>query len=219
VALAFGLAGFALSFGASLPGYAWMQEHIPLLQGIRAAARWGQLFLIAVAILAGFGFARLQSRWSARSWWPVCAAAVMLLITVEALRAPLRMRHFAGIPSVHGRLAPLDIDAMVVFPLYGGDQFNRNAEYLLHQTRHWKPMLNAYSSFAPPIFYELASALQKFPDESAVAQLKSHGFSHVLLHRAPLDKDYGPAAVDGLRSHPALEFVFEADGVILYRVR
>ena len=57
---------------------------------------------------------------------------------------------FDGIPSVHSRLATDEVKAIVVFPLYGGSQFNLNAPYLLDQTRHWKPMLNAYSSFAPP---------------------------------------------------------------------
>lgn len=219
MALAFGVTGFALSFGASLPGYAWMQEHIPLLQGIRAAARWGLLFLVAVAILAGFAMARFEQRWRAEWWWPAFAIGVLLIVTFESLRAPLSMRYYGGIPTVHRRLAALDIDAMVVFPLYGGDQFNLNGEYMLHQTRHWKPMLNAYSSFAPPGFYDLAARLQAFPDDRAMQTLREHGFSHVLLHRAPLERDYGRASVDALRNHPGLELVFDAEGVILYRVR
>ena len=219
MAIAFGLVGLALSFGAALPGYGWLQEHIPLLQGIRAAARWGLLLLIAIAILAGFAAAELERRWRTRRWWPAIAAALVLVITLEAARAPLVMQRFDGIPDVHSRLAPLDIHAMVVFPLYGGSQFNLNAQYLLHQTRHWKPMLNAYSSFAPPIFYELADRLQTFPDDAALQLLRTNGFSHVLLHRAPLERDYGRASVDGLRTHPALELIFDADGVMLFRVR
>jgi hypothetical protein len=219
MALAFGVAGFALSFGASLPGYAWMQEHIPLLQGIRAVARWGLLFLIAVAILAGFATAWLESRWRHARWWPAFAVAMVAVITLEAVRAPLAMHYHAGIDPVHRRLAAHDITAMVIYPLYGGAYFNMNAPYLLHQTEHWKPMLNAYSSFAPPIFYSLAETLQQFPSEAAITALRTHGFSHVLLHRAPLERDHGRAAVDALRSHRDLELVFDAEGLILYRVR
>ena len=218
MALAFGVMGFALSFGSGLPGYAWMQEHVALLQGIRAAARWGLFFLISVAILAGFAVARLQQRWHDRWWWPAAATAMILLVTLEALRAPLPMERYSGIPAVHDRLADIDINAMVVFPFYGGNQFNLNADYLLHQTRHWKPMLNAYSSFAPPIFYDLEKRLQSFPDANALATMREFGFTHVLLHREPLARSYGHAAVDQLRMHPQLQFVFESDGVILYRV-
>jgi hypothetical protein len=219
MALAFGVLGFALSFGAALPGYGWMQEHVPLLQGIRAAARWGLLPLIAVAILAGFTVAALDRRWHARAWRPALMVALVGIVTIEALRAPLNMMRFDGIPSVHNRLATDEVKALVVFPLYGGSQFNLNAPYLLHQTRHWKPMLNAYSSFAPPVFYELAAKLQSFPDAAALALLRSYGFSHVVLHRAPLEAMLGKAVVDGLRAHPDLQYVLEQDGVIIYKVR
>jgi hypothetical protein len=219
MALAFGVVGFALSFGASLPGYEWFQTYIPLFQGIRAAARWGFLFLIAIAILAGYGVAILEQRVRAYFWWPALALALVAGVTLEALRAPLAMERYEGIPDVHSRLAREDVRAIVVFPLYGGRSFNLNAEYMLHQTRHWKPMLNAYSSFAPASFYALAERLQSFPDEAAIQELRTRGFTHVVLHRGPLEHDFGAAAVDALRSHPDLEFVFEEDQVILYRVR
>jgi hypothetical protein len=57
--------------------------------------------------------------------------------------------------------------------------------------RHWRPMLNAYSSFAPPVFYELAAKLQAFPDLAVISELRSHGFSHVVLHRAPMEREIG----------------------------
>jgi hypothetical protein len=219
MALAFGTLGFALSFGAALPGYAWLQEHIPLMQGMRAAARWGVLPLIAVAVLAGFTVAQLDRRLHTRAWRPALLLALVGIVTIEALRAPLNMVRFEGIPSVHSRLASDEVKAIVVFPLYGGGQFNLNAPYLLHQTKHWKPMLNAYSSFAPPIFYELAAKLQSFPDAAALELLRSYGFSHVVLHRALLEQTLGKAVVDGLRAHSDLQYVLEQDGVIIYRVR
>jgi hypothetical protein len=219
MALAFGVTGVALSFGAALPGYDWLQAHIALLHGIRAVARWGLLFLIAIAILGGYGAAILEQHLRKHAWWPALAMAIVGVVTIEALRAPLAMERYEGIPAVHSRIARDDVRAVVVFPLYGGRNFNLNAEYLLHQTRHWKPMLNAYSSFAPESFHALARHLQSFPDPAAMQDLRTHGFTHVVLHRAPLDHDFGAKAVDGLRTHPDLEFVFEEDGVILYRVR
>jgi hypothetical protein len=211
--------GFALSFGAALPGYDWLQAHIALLQGIRAVARWGLLFLIAIAILGGYGTAILEQRLRKHAWWPALAMAIVAVVTLEAVRAPLAMVRYEGIPAVHRRIARDDVGAVVVFPLYGDRNFNLNAEYMLHQTRHWKPMLNAYSSFAPESFHALARRLQSFPAPAAIQDLRTHGFTHVVLHRAPLDHDFGAKAVDELRTHPDLEFVFEEDGVILYRVR
>jgi hypothetical protein len=219
MALAFGVAGFALSFGANLPGYAWLHEHIPLFQGIRAAARWATLFLIAIAILAGFAVAQLEARYRTRSWWVALAIAILGVVTVEALRAPLNLVRFNGVASVHRRLDQDRVTGVVVFPLYGGAQFNRNAMYLLDQTRHWRPMVNGYSSFAPESFFQRAARLQSFPGPEAIQDLRSIHVSHVVLHRAPLQEAFGAQALAGLRSHPDLEFVLEQDGVIIYRIR
>jgi hypothetical protein len=219
MALAFGIVGFALSFGASLPGYDVLHEHLPLLQGVRAAARWGMLALTAIAILAGFAVARLETRWRVRPWWTAAALAVAGLVTVEALRAPLSLVRYSGIASVHRRLDQDAVRGIVVFPLYGGVHFNGNARYLLDETRHWKPMVNGYSSFAPQEFFDRAARLQKFPAPETIAELKTIGVSHVILHRAPLAAAFGPAALAALRTHPDLEFVLEQDGVIIYRIR
>ena len=62
MAAAIGAAGVALSFGPALPGYATLYRWLPLLQGVRGAARFGFLALIAVAVLAGFGVAALRAR-------------------------------------------------------------------------------------------------------------------------------------------------------------
>ncbi len=219
MALAFGVVGCALSFGASLPGYAFLHEHVPLLQGIRVAARWGFLFLIAIAMLAGFGVAWLDERWKTRWWWSAIGLALVGLVTVEALRAPLSLARSPGIASVHNRLNQDAVTGIVVFPLYGGAHYNQNAKYLLDQTRHWRPMINGYSSFAPNSFFERAARLQLFPAPEVLDELRSIRVSHVVLHRAPLEQAVGAQRLAELRAHPDLEFVLEQDGVIIYRIK
>jgi hypothetical protein len=219
MALAFGAMGFALSFGANLPGYEFLHEHIPLVQGVRAVARWGFLLLVALAMLSGFAVARLESSWRGRTWWPAVALALVGLVTLEALRAPLSFVRHDWIPTVHRRLADDHVTGIVVFPLYGGRQFKENARYMLDQTRHWRPMINGYSSWAPAAFHERAALLQSFPGAEAVADLRSIGVSHAVLHRAALEGSLDAEAIDALRTHPALQFVFEEDGVIVYRIK
>ncbi len=219
MALAFGLMGFALSFGAGLPGYGFLHEHLLLLQGLRNAARWGFLVLVAVAVLAGFAVLQLESRWKHRSWWPAAAVALVGLVTLEALRAPLPMVRFDGIPGVHARLNDDTVRAVAVFPLFGLAQFNLNAGYMLDQTRHWRPMVNGYSGWAPASFDRHAARLILFPDDTALEELRTLGVSHVIVHRAAFVHRVGAEALNRLRSHPALEFLFEEDGVVAYRVK
>src|SRR5262245_44177762 len=71
MAVAFGIAGVALSFGPALPGHAWLYQVLLPLQGIRNVARFGYLATVAVAILAGFGLASLRQRLPRRAWMPV----------------------------------------------------------------------------------------------------------------------------------------------------
>jgi hypothetical protein len=217
--LAFGVVGFALSFGPSLPGYGWMHEHVPLFQGIRAAARWAFLFLTAVAVLAGFGVAEWRRRLDGRSWWPAIAVALVGLVTLEAMRAPLALVRFAGIAAVHHRLDNDAVTGIIVFPLYTGETVHRNARYMLDQTKHWRPMINGYSSFVPNSFFERAARLRAFPSAAAIEELRSLHISHVVVQRTPFQEMYGAAALAALRLHPDLEFVLDQEGVVVYRVR
>ena len=123
MALAFGVVGFMLSFGAAVPGYDWLYDHVPLLQGIRAAARWGMLALMAIAILAGF---------ASRSSKP---AGAPLLVDRRG-RRHRRPHHgrsaaraaFTGPLHGSGQRTPAPdqaaVTGIVVFPLYGGAHFN-----------------------------------------------------------------------------------------------
>ncbi len=89
MALAFGLAGFALSFGPSLPGYALLYRFIIPLQGIRNAARFGYLATAACAVLAGFGVAWLRRQWSGKRWMPALMIGLVVAANVDAFSGPI----------------------------------------------------------------------------------------------------------------------------------
>jgi hypothetical protein len=213
------IVGVVLSLGANLALYGWLQEHIAPFQGMRAAARWGHLALLAVAVLAGFGVATLQKRWGERRWWPALVTILLGAVTVEAMRTPLLLVPFQGIPSVHGRMARDEVHAIVLYPLYPGGAFHANARYMLYQTRHWKPIVNGYSSFAPQSFFERANRFNRFPAPEVIAEMRQIGVSHVMLEHATPESVFGRQAFVELRSHSDLEFVLDQDGWAVYRIR
>lgn len=222
MAVAFGLVGLALSFGANMPGYAWLQAHVFPLQGIRVAARWGILVLTAVAILAGFGVAAFEGLWRRRGLkgWPLVATALLVIATVEAARAPLALVPFEGIPRIHERLAAEPAGgALLIFPLFAGGLFHHNAPYLLGQTRHFRPMVNGYSSFAPASFHARADRFQRFPAPDVLDELEAIGVTDVLVFRAQLEGVVPPDAFEALNTHPRLSVVDEVDGVIWCQLR
>ena len=57
------------SFGPSLGLYTLLSKLVPGMSLLRAPARFGVVVIFALAVLAGFGFARLEKRnkWLART--------------------------------------------------------------------------------------------------------------------------------------------------------
>jgi hypothetical protein len=195
--LILGLVAFLLSFGPAFPPYRALYQVFPLMAGIRGAVRFGEIVLAAIGILAGFGIAVLHQKFPPRIFHPLCLA-LLLTANLEALRAPLYYSEYRGIPSIYDSLRELSPRAVLVWlPFYGSAQFHQNAPFMLANTRTFHPMLNGYSGFKPPSYYEHAQQLSTFPDSSSIDYLQKLGVTVVLIdgrnmHPARL------AAVDGV---------------------
>jgi hypothetical protein len=177
-----GLVGLVLSFGPAVPGYALLYHAFPLMQGVRGAARFGFLALVAVAVLAGFGVATLRARWGQTRWWPAMVVLLLVIVHGEALRAPIRYRPFEGVSPVYNVIARTDQAVVAEFPFFPIEGVFRNASYVLNSTAHWKPLVNGYSGFTPASYVEHARALRGFPDDTARDQLRQLGVTHVVVH-------------------------------------
>jgi hypothetical protein len=235
--LAIGGVGVALSLGTSLPGYAWLHEHVPLLSGLRNAARWGWLALAAVAMLAGFGVAAAEkytraadlSRRSASAEadgtkgsnrrWQVVAVVLGLLVTIEAIRTPVAYTPFTGIPHIYDRLASEPNVVLAEFPFYSGAAISRNGPYELANTRYFQPLVNGYSGFQTAGYEERGRALNSFPSGLAIAQLQVMKVTHVMVHTEAFARRYGDAALKAIDSVIELQLVVNEHGISLYRLR
>lgn len=216
MALAIGIVGVAFSLGTALPGYALLHQSLPLLSGLRNVARWGWLLLAAVSILAGFAAASLERRKLAR--WPLMAFGLCALITVEALRAPIGYTPVTPIPTIYDRFAGQPV-VLAEFPFYSGASVAENGQYVLANTRYFKPLMNGYSGFHPEPFLARARALNSFPSEQALAELHVAGVTDVLVHVAAFRDRYRDAALKAIDTVTALELVGEEDGIRHYRLR
>ncbi|MGC4081125.1 MAG: PA14 domain-containing protein [Vicinamibacterales bacterium] len=214
MALAVAIVGFALSFGSKLPGYSVLYAAMPLLQGVRATARFGWLVCAGVAILAGFGVTVLRRR-VADTHWPAVATLLIAVASFESLAAPLGLTRFEGIAPVYARV-PRDGSAVVVeLPFFASRSVQFNAHYMLNSTENWQPLVNGYSGFQPPSYYRNAAALEHFPDDASIAHLRTLGVTHVLVH----EDQMGDAAMTALAARPDLERVDAFGDVGLYRFR
>ena len=217
MAVAIAVVGIAFSLGTSLPGYSLLHGLLPLLSGLRNVARWGWLLLAAIAILAGFGVAALERlRWR---HWQAIAAAITVLVTIEAIRTPVGYTRFNGIPAFYDRFANEPGVVLAEFPFYSGASVSQNGPYVLANTRYFQPLLNGYSSFHPESFERRGRALNSFPAEVALAELRVARVTHVVVHAQAFERRYGAAALGAIDTIPDLERIADEDGIRLYRLK
>ncbi len=209
LALAFGVVSCALSFGPAFPLYEPVTWIFPIMAGIRGASRFGQLFLIAVAVLAGFGLARLQRTFTTGG--TLIAIVLVAAAHVEALRAPVNYRPFAGLSPILDDLRAADDDTLVAcFPFPPPREAFHNVDCMLASTRFWKPLVNGYSSFMPASYVRSAAALEAFPEGDTLQYLRGLGVTHVIVFG---DKLSAPrlARID---AHPAELVPWRRDGTL-----
>ncbi|MCA1562035.1 MAG: hypothetical protein LC804_17770 [Acidobacteria bacterium] len=180
--LAVGIVGLLLSFGTLVPGYSMLYRALPLLQGIRGTNRLGYLVIVATALLSAYGVAFLRTRWRGRRWLLAASIGAVIVVNLEAWRAPLHYRRFEGISPVYDRLAAERRAAIVEFPLYPSRMYFANAPYMLNSTKHWKPLINGYSAFIPPTYFHFLDVLATFPSQEALRALREAGVTHVVVH-------------------------------------
>jgi hypothetical protein len=191
--IALAVVGGLLSFGAGLPGYRWLYDHVPLLQGIRGVARFGWLSLLALAVLAGVGLAWLERRWPRRA--TAIAVAAGGLVTLEAARTPMTFTRFEGVPPIYTQVAALPAGAVLAeFPFPDPAVVQNNGPYVYASTTHFRPLLNGYSGFTPASYFVHAAVARRFPSEDAVREFGYLGVTHIVVHGARLP----PSAIEQL---------------------
>jgi hypothetical protein len=55
-------------------------------------------------------------------------------------------------------------------------------------TTHWRPLINGYSGYFPPSFWERAARLERFPSDDTLAELCALGVRYVVVHPWAIDQ-------------------------------
>jgi hypothetical protein len=214
--LAFGLVGVVLSFGPIVPGYPLLYFATPLLQAVRASARFGYLGIVAVAVAAGYGLALLRQRLVHRARLRLMATWLLLAgVLMEPFAAPIAYQRFAGLPEIYHRLGDIPNAVVAHLPFPPPEAIFRNAPYMLGSTAHFKPMLNGYSGFTPPSYVEHFLRLADFPSRGALRALRTLGVTHVFVHSERLSVE----AIADVTRLPGLELLAIEGTIALYRIQ
>lgn len=216
------LTGFVLSLGTHTPVYAWLYYIFPPMRGLRVAARFGNLFLLGMSGLAGFGLAHIAGPARASLDRARGATMVTMLLIVganaEALRAPFHYHRFTGVPRLYALLRGEPEVVLAEVPFYPRQATFENAEYVLNSTAHWRPLMNGYSGYTPALYVKFADVFWDFPRDYAIEAMRRAGVTHVMVH----PERFGNDASDVLRqleARPDFELMGTSTrGLRLYRL-
>ena len=212
-------AGCVLSLGTRTPIYGWLYEIFPPLAALRAAARFGVLFMLATAVLAGLGLAGLRRHAGSTRVATLAAVSAVLIVNLEAARAPFSYTPFTGIPGIYALLATEPDPVVVVeVPFYPPQAVFENAEYVLNSTAHWRPLMNGYSGYTPATYRDYAAVFWYFPDPGVVDAMRAAGATHLVLHPKRFDAEADETLRRAL-ADPQLERMAVSRGnVTLFRI-
>jgi hypothetical protein len=196
---------------------------LPPFKGLRVPARFSLLVGLSLAVLAGFGAARLCERWPRRR--VVLTAAVLSLVAIEAVPNMPLEPVWPEPPAIYATIAgddPLGVLAEFPMPRTIYDSAF-DARYLYFSTFHWQNLVNGNSGFFPPSYVELLAREDDFPNDEALAYLRSRGVQYVTIHgRFTNAARYGET-IAWLNARPDIELVatapWEGAESRLYRLR
>ena len=177
-AYAFGLVlAFDLSLGFNGVSYRLLYDYVVPFRGLRVPARMGIITGFSLAVLVGYGAARLAR---GRTW---AFAALAGLILLEYASKPLDLRQIPTEPpqsyaDMMNDRGSTPTTAIFEFPPSAFD----DPTYMYYSTFHWQHLVNGYSGFFPPSYNRVLNAMLNFPDEASFNAMKSRGAHYLFVH-------------------------------------
>jgi hypothetical protein len=191
---------------------------IPGFAALRVPVRACTVVVLAVSVIAGLGADALWRRARRPALRGALAAALVAVGVLESMRPPLELTPVSwaahGVPPLYDWLARQPgRDAVVELPI--GLAAN-DAEYMVLSSRHWKPLVNGYSGFAPTAGF-FRGLLFAFPTPASVRLLHDLGVRWVVLHPTQLGRlQSGLCGSDAARLAPYMTTVYrDATGCVV----
>jgi hypothetical protein len=202
------LLAFDLSLGFNGVTYPLLYETAFPYRGLRAP---GRLFIIvsaALSVLAGWGFARLETHCRNRLYRLILAAVAVTLIAAESAAMPLSLVPIPSPDPIYLWLARQPPSVVLEWPIPKASKLGYTFDpvYMYYSTGHWQHLVNGYSGFHPSSYLGLLDTLTPFPNPAGIAALQNLGVDYLILHRE-LAPDEWLSVNEALRASPGVRLV------------
>src|SRR5262249_37898828 len=184
-----------LTLGFNGLTYRFLYDTIPVSRALRIPALAVVLVGFSLAVLAGFGAARLLPRIATARARTAAAAALCAGTVIECLSIPMQQTMIPREPPAiyaellrdHGSGPPSTI--VEVPMLFALDRGYQDPVYMYYSTFHWQKLVNGYSGFFPPSYQHLTAVMRTFPDARSIAALREHGVQYAVVHGERMASD------------------------------
>lgn len=216
-----GLLALALSFGPSPVGWSPFDlfSKLPGMGLLRAPARFALLAMMAMALVAAWGFHRMLSMRAPRTltWLALLVFVVDVLLESFVVKFPSGKPAPMPPPAVYERLAAMPRGAVLSLPTYRATpEAFREADYLLFSTVHWFPIVNGFGRLEPPEHAARMEVFARFPDADAVELMRRLDVRYVVLHTKRASELM--QRVEAARALASSQLIYAANGDFLFKM-
>jgi len=218
--------GLALAFDLSLGfngiSYSWFHAYVLPYRGLRVPARMAIVVGLSLAILVGYGVARICAGLRNRPA-RLAALAIVAILFLAEYRTALKLDWMWTSPSpVYDALETQPSTVLAELPMVAPD-IALEPIYMYFSTFRWHKLVNGYSGFSPPSYPELVGLMSRFPDEAAIAELRRRDVEYVIVHGAFFRLGIYQKLMEGIRRSPDLKEVahirWNGGDTFAYRLR
>jgi hypothetical protein len=207
IAYALGLVlAFDVSLGFNGMLHPWLHEYVLPYRGLRVPARMAIVVGLALAILAGYGAARILQLMRGRLASVAVSLVLVLSVWAEYRSMPLLKTVWVSPPPIYDALPTQSSNVLLELPLLEPD-ISHEPIFMYFSTFHWNTLVNGYSGFSPPSYPGLRDSLRTFPGEASIAELRRRGVTHVVVHGALYSPESYEKTVARIDLCPDLQYV------------
>ena len=173
------LLAFWASFGPTGLLYSGLYKAVPMFTWLRAPARFGLIVGFGLSVMASVGAAA----WLRRARRPGLLTAALVIVAAGELVVPIYMPDVPAVEPVYRTLATLPRGPVIEMPFFYPEVgLFQHTKYMLASTAHWMPLVNGYSDYIPPDFYEHVMLLAPFPSRDAFKILEPNRVRYAVFH-------------------------------------
>lgn len=173
--------------------YYYLYKYLPGFDSMRVPSRLNIVVMLSLSVLAGYGLHKLLNYKS--STLKILITLLFSIVIIFESYVPFVVAITpAGddIPDVYKWLSNESDDfAIVELPTgnISANSLDYDTRYMYYSTYHWKKLVNGYSGFFPPKYFELIEKLHAFPSKESIRVLKSLDIKYIIIHSGNLDQD------------------------------